>query len=48
MELHIIGRIKPKEGQSFQNNKDIEIQQFNSNGYDGNIYLWFDFSKYKE
>lgn len=48
MELQVIGRIIPKSGQSFQNKKAEQISQFNSGGFKGNIYIWFDLQKYKD
>lgn len=48
MELQIIARIIPKSGQSFQNKKADQISQFNSGGFKGNIYIWFDLQKYKD
>lgn len=48
MEIHVISQVIPKPNQSFQNDKNIQIHQFNHAGYDGNIYIWFDFQKYKK
>lgn len=48
MQFQIIARVIPKENQSFQNDKSLEIHEFNHNGFTGNFYLWFDFKKYKE
>lgn len=47
MELQIIARIIPKSGQSFQSKKADQISQFNSGGFKGNVYIWFDLQKYK-
>ena len=48
MQFQIIARVIPKENQSFQNDKDLKIHEFNHNGFSGNVYLWFDFKKYKD
>lgn len=47
MQLQVIARIIPKSGQSFQNKKAEQVTQYNSAGFKGNIYIWFDLQKYK-
>ena len=48
MQFQIIARVIPKENQSFQNDKNQQIHEYNHGGFTGNFYLWFDFKKYKE